>query len=598
MVRLLGWFLAVIVGVTLFWVEPLFSIAGESEDTRDSTALVFTQGIDSYRWGYLLDYRRSFSENLVISVRENFNSSLLVSREKWKNDQKLIVDVDRKLSPLLTWGSSLSGGLLRDQHSGEENNIREYTILSGLSFQRWGPFKGKSLVGYGWDERYHRKDRGVTYQSGAGLIPLSLWGYGFEGSFWTEGHRLGQRQDEDRVLTLRVGREFTPGTQIQVDLRGHRKRDDYYISDLPIIESRVENLKHLKGLVTYRIRQRGRLNVFSEVTMKDIEATTPDKARGKEDFKIHNGLVLDQAFSKGRVSWGLDYLVQNQFFEGVPENDFEAKKWVMKARAGYRISGSDSAAFQLLTSKYQYDSPDTVTENNDRDELRYFVNLTVKHRFSPYLVLIVGGGVDLFHRVYVFKEMSANNNWNRVFRFSPQVFYNPSPRFSVINRFGVLANYTTYDFELTSDVQSYLFRQFSWEDSTTFLFTKKWGLGLIYLLELEDTGKLLWEEWVQELGVKRRSQSLKLALKFQGERGLGLSSGLDFYLREEWFPATDSGRGQKFQEIRGLGPTIGLKYVYGELIRVELAGVHRKVHDQQRGEYLQTFVDFNFRWFF
>ena len=92
---------------------------------------------------------------------------------------------------------------------------------------------------------------------------------------------------------------------------------------------------------------------------------------------------------------------------------------------------------------------DTPSDQNleDRDELLVALTLSTWHSVSRSLELgvVLDGTVD--HLVYLLKERSANNNYNRVLRLSPRTIYRPAPWLYSLNAFEVLANYPVYDFE-------------------------------------------------------------------------------------------------------------------------------------------------------
>ncbi len=120
----------------------------------------------------------------------------------------------------------------------------------------------------------------------------------------------------------------------------------------------------------------------------------------------------------------------------------------------------------------RYDPTDS-TNVDKRDELLVTVGLQEIHQFSSRLSLIIAGDVTLNHLVYLKSVQSANNNWNRVIRFSPTVVYAPIDGFRTVNQAEVLGNYTVYDFENQGALErSFSFRQASWLDSTSVQMTQ------------------------------------------------------------------------------------------------------------------------------
>ncbi len=82
--------------------------------------------------------------------------------------------------------------------------------------------------------------------------------------------------------------------------------------------------------------------------------------------------------------------------------------------------------FELSASSsiLRYDTPSEIN-TDDRDELNIVVYLA--HRFDNLKNFRVVNSVDLnlYHTVYIFADKSANNNWNRVLRFTSSNIFTP-----------------------------------------------------------------------------------------------------------------------------------------------------------------------------
>jgi hypothetical protein len=103
----------------------------------------------------------------------------------------------------------------------------------------------------------------------------------------------------------------------------------------------------------------------------------------------------------------------------------------------------------------------------------------------------------LSHLVYLYSSQSANNNVNRVLRFSAGGNYKGA-RFSSLNNFEVSANYTVYDFEdVASNLRSISFRQFFATDSTQYFITKNFSFIFTPYIRLTDQGELDWDNFAE-----------------------------------------------------------------------------------------------------
>ena len=110
------------------------------------------------------------------------------------------------------------------------------------------------------------------------------------------------------------------------------------------------------------------------------------------------------------------------------------------------FNNNDRLDLQFNFIKYQFDTPDMDHNHDDRDETRFVGLVRYLHHLNPLLSLEFAGYVNLFHKTYIFRQQSANNNWNRIYRIQASVNYNYD-NFRNTLRTEVLANYTAYDFD-------------------------------------------------------------------------------------------------------------------------------------------------------
>ncbi len=112
--------------------------------------------------------------------------------------------------------------------------------------------------------------------------------------------------------------------------------------------------------------------------------------------------------------------------------------------------------------------------------------------------LIVNLEGTISHLIYIYSSQSANNNVNRVLRFSAGENYKGA-RFSSSNNFEVSANYTVYDFEdIASNLRSISFRQFTATDSTQYFITKNFFFIVTPYIRLTDQGELDWNNFAEK----------------------------------------------------------------------------------------------------
>lgn len=150
--------------------------------------------------------------------------------------------------------------------------------------------------------------------------------------------------------------------------------------------------------------------------------------------------------------------------------------------------------FELSASSsiLKYDTP-SEGNTDDRDELNVILYLGHRYNNLNNFLLTTSIDLNLYHTVYILSEKSANNNWNRVLRFTTNSIFTPFEALRTVNTFGVLANYTVYDFEdIISTVRSYSFRQMNFKDSTILSFNRELGMDIYGEVKLYERGELNW----------------------------------------------------------------------------------------------------------
>jgi hypothetical protein len=144
----------------------------------------------------------------------------------------------------------------------------------------------------------------------------------------------------------------------------------------------------------------------------------------------------------------------------------------------------------------RYDTP-SINNDDDRDELLTIGRIRYIRDLTPFFQLFSTLEGTVSHLVYLFSGRSANNNYNRVLRFSAGGYYNGA-QFSSLNNFEVSANYTVYDFEdIVSNLRSISFRQFIATDSTHYRIVNNFSFIVTGYLKLTEQGDLDWGNFAE-----------------------------------------------------------------------------------------------------
>ena len=159
--------------------------------------------------------------------------------------------------------------------------------------------------------------------------------------------------------------------------------------------------------------------------------------------------------------------------------------------------------------------------------------------------------------MYIFKEQSANNNWNRVYKLSPRLVYQNGPIYNRLKS-EVLANYTVYDFEgILGQQRSFVFRKYTISDSLTVRIYSANYLGAFARLELEDKGSFFPGEFAQQVLQSYKSQFYNFFVYNDRLMNFRVTLGYNLYRRQEWrhIPIKRATR-----DITNKGPYVSVLY--------------------------------------
>lgn len=585
----------------------------------DSSLVSFKQNLNNYLWRFILNYSKDWERRKRLLLVEEFTSSLLrtaTAGNKWKDDHQFKFSFI--YNPQSAWGCFLStlSSIYMDRQSvfHKENDIKTTSARIGLRFKPVKAVKVSLMGGINWDERLQQKDNGITYGFDFEVTGLNLREYNNNLRLKTEGDNLGERKQRDFSFSYQVGRTFYPETSDSLRFFYSRRKRSYYISTQGDIETREERLNRLANRLTYKLTPRVKLlwiwSIFKrEVTVDQIIHGYLTGKRQRVDQGNQNLVRILYQSHKLRALMGISYIATTEdykisSFKRTPFStpfgtlDNRGSRLVFHSLISLALSASDSLTLYASASRFKYDTPDT-SNFDDRDELRIDFNLMGNHRFSPFLELELTAGVNLHHLVYIFGERSADNNWTRIFRISPTIQYQPWERLHLMQRFEVLANYVDYDFEQTfPEVRSFVFRRFSLTDSLGLKLTDKTILDIYYRLDLEENGRLLWEEWAEEPLLSRNNHSLDIHLNYNSGQSLSLSSGVTLFRRTEWRYGTDpqGTSKKKVKEFTSFGPTLKLRYILTDNLQIRFSASRLAVKDTGRRKYSIDNFEINLHW--
>ena len=611
-------------------------------DTTLQYQTSFRQNFNTYLWQLKFFYDKSF-QNIDLKVTENFSSSLLKigsDNNKWNDDNTAEVELTYHISPSWAIYNVNYATRFSDRQSGLVNDISTQAGLVGLNFNSRQRAYLSPAVGWKVDTRFQQKDEGVTYRLTGLLNEYEVNGYYNSLNLLLDGDRIGERDNRSTSFMYSLYKEFYEQTSDTIMIVSNSRRRDNYISSAEEIETYIENANSIFHSLRYLISDEIYIAMHNKLSQREVkvshrfyearnrvphtpytaqieetDASDTDERRKRTDFRTENdfSILWNNSYIKGEL--GAAYWAQEQNYDmpGAAKNlpfsfrtsfvaqDYQSFEVGAFAKVGWQILKSDSLGFEANVRKLQYDTPDT-SNFDDRDEFKFKLNISEVHIFSPFLRMQVNAGVSLYHYVYIFSERSADNNWTRVFRLSPELIYRPAAGIDLRQRFEVLAKYVDFDYEFESrDVSSFVYRKFTSESNFKYHIVRATWLNLGYRLELEENGTLVWERWVERPLFVRNNSWFRASLGYKPSDRFELSPGISLYARDEWrYALRRSGNAQKEKasELLSVGPYLTIFYQPSQSLLFSLSASRQRISSPDQATYAISAIDILLNWAF
>ena len=572
-------------------------IVGSKIDSSNSTSLSFDKSLNTYHWIGSLLYQNVFGP-MYVQLHERFLSTLIrTDRTSITDDQMLSMRLRYRLSNYLSASSNVSSSLLSDNRSvgSSIGNASSHAWYLGFSYQPFQQLTVEPLVGARIDKQIDQRDHGPSYFLSVAADSINSAGYigSMDGSFQYDD--ISPRILETHYATLTLRKQFFNQTSNFLGLNYYRNRRDFYLSaDSAIktqhniwynIESRADNFFAVSDTLLYTVNENMGWIMHGSILTREITHATRykniDDPTKSQLNTVINELKLEGSIrgmyrlsNSFRSSLAFSYLERDEKhrlevpqlegtstfkrLENIEEQkNNHARRASLASTTDWGISSSDTVALSASINGLHYDTPSSGN-NDDRDEVWYLVTLSTHHRLNQHLSLDVAADANLSHIVYLFASRSADNNWNRIIRLSPSLYYIPWQSFSTRNTFEVLANYTVYDFETASmSLRSYAFRQFAWIDSTNFILTRRLALKWFSHIRLYERGEFQWHTFAEK-PVNYFEEKLYLGtIEYTLPPCLLFSVGIRYFSQKRF--GYDGSERMLANYFRSIGPTTSIE---------------------------------------
>lgn len=492
----------------------------------------FDKQLNTY---YLNSRFQIISDNDIFYIRlnENFNSTFIRNENKsTRDEQYLVITTKYNFNRDFALGLSANSSLLSDNRSLGINEssvnyatlFTEFVPMHRLIFSPFGGYESNQQIGI--------TDNGFVYGIEGLLDKITLADADVVSELRLRNEDILPRRNLIRYYFLSVTNNFDRNVLNNIRTAFSESRKDFYFQADSVTQQQfnVENNIQSRSETVYFIQDRLSYDKFFDIFTLELSGGInwrsidrdirykPAESSNKslydtqiDELKLEVDAITKYNSKSFNAAFRINYYERDEKhiakrYEEMSEIDYiqnsenENQKNNISNRAtlslfgGFKISESDLLSFSLYHSKLKYDTP-SLLNNDDRDELLSIARLGYIKKISPYFSAFVNAEGTYGHTVYLFASRSSNNNENRIIRLRAGGDYYGTYLKSY-NSFEVSANYTVYDYEdITSNYQSYSFRQFTAIDSTTIPLLDRVSLFNYAYIKLSEIGDFRWENF-------------------------------------------------------------------------------------------------------
>ncbi len=552
-----------ILAIGIFLICKILSAQPFVSPTENVFQTNFLRGDFEWNWLGNFSYYKEAVEGAGISIRDNFRSNLIMEGRLWQEQNNLDGYLFFK-TPNTYHGIFVKSWYLQDLKN-QEIMSRFGNHSMGLKAQyHTGPFFILSpYAGYQKSENRNLIDWGWDLGIDARLNKYPLGDYRTDVHIRSDHDLYPQRQNAFNAFDVRLKTNFSPIASDSLMMHYSKDNQEYFASDgISLIDVKIENMG-FENFLYYQVSPRRQIEFKTLLLSRTVDDNTPGANNRRDVERFENTLFFRHTGSQ------LSMLLSIHTFQESQDNlevvtDSKAMQTSLRADFSYRLNSRDIIILKLGLIKFQYDTPDTLTNNDDRDESRFIGSIEYSRRFSNLFEANIEFFTNIYHKLYIYREQSANNNRNRIYKLQASTRYSNQHLRNILMTY-VLANYTIYDFDAQfTNRRSFVFRKYVLSDSLEITVLPRTALGFLGRLELDDRGTFYEEDFTQGLLESGRSIFYDIYLEQKSVLNFIVMAGVSVYQRDSWrhMPAKIQDR-----KIRKTSPYIRIVYPLSRHIR-------------------------------
>ncbi len=463
----------------------------------------------------------------TVSANNNFQSTLInLSERALRDENEFNLFLRRPINSYSQLRFEGSNYFLSDSRNLFRNRAVSNRAAIGLSVQPSSWSNVEAIGGFKAERQLDQFNSGFLY-----ALRGELFGYQFSNFELSSRVNFAQeflepRRNAEKSIFISLNQQYTRANLL---LSGglSEERRDYFSNVLAlqsptaVIERRIEQNFYTIDSLSYRtfsnLTTRAKVELRRRVIIRENSQQFSDLTNGVYDNEIEQlRFLTDAGFTFESTSFqgfaGVLFQQQSETYrpinalsenpiaiarEQFRNNTFQVATLYFSSIWRQFNAARDTVHSFFISAQlrgFRYDTPDT-TNTDDRDEVSYALTLSDSLRLNAYFGLRLAASFAKTNNVFISRERSANNTKNYILRFAPTTVWRVPKKIESVNEFGVLANYTVYDFEIGSQTRSFSFRQFSFLDSTQFFLNETITLKFLYEQRLYERAELYWNDF-------------------------------------------------------------------------------------------------------
>jgi hypothetical protein len=544
---------------------------------------------DNLSWTWLgrLNFNGKINSKTHFTLEDQYASNLFLETvwgNKWRDENNLKGFIKYDFSNPFKTATQFRSHVFSDENAFVK--FSKNIIYQEIEYAPISRVKVAPAFGWASEDIYSFRDQGWYSQLNSSVDGYDIGGYSNTTRGFSSLYFYPNRKNREHRYFTSFQKQFSALAKDSLQV-GYEFIDNSY--PIPSIESQaIRNLeevginsRYLYNELNYKLFSLSYLTVETKLQTRDITQSNLNLHNHRKELNFAN-----------RIGW---YYESQRFLSGFVFSTSQMTTLASRRPIGSEESRTDidglQSAFNLFFhlkertdesrisfsfTKYEYSSPDT-SQNIDEDDLRFVIDFMYLHRFSPYFSLELGANVYLYHQIYIHRNRSANNNWNRIFSISSS-FTHTLPRFLEHSfKMFILANYTVYDFEdILLEVRSYLFRKLVYSDSLRLRISSGLALHTLYQLEKEDNGTFYKDIFAQQISSELISHYIDVALVYTRIKGIQVIMALNWFFRKEWGMMPER---RMIRDFRAISPRLAIKYDIGRNLYLYLSFSPRSYQD-------------------